>query len=96
MPIDAVEVQRIAELARLDLDAASVERFRHQLQSILDHIATLDELDVASVPPTASTGPRGSAMREDEPQPSLPVERALANAPHSTAGHFHVPRVLEE
>ena len=95
MPIDAAEVRRIAELAQLELDEASVETFRHQLHSILDYMALLDELEVDDVAP--STHARGSehGLRADEARPCLSVGEALANAPHAAANQFRVPRVLD-
>ena len=46
MAIDSAEVRRIARLAHLDLDEATIEAFTDQLQSILDYVAVLEELDL--------------------------------------------------
>ncbi len=94
MPIDSAEVVRIAALAQLELDPATVERFRGQLQAILDYVAILDTLGVEELPRIAGPGEEHQPCRGDEPVPPLPSERALANAPDSAAGHFRVPRVL--
>jgi aspartyl-tRNA(Asn)/glutamyl-tRNA(Gln) amidotransferase subunit C len=95
LAIDSAEVRRIAALANLELDAETIEIFRDQLQSILDYVAMLDELDVSSIPPTAYSVERRQPLREDEAQPSLRIEQALENAPGAAAGHFRVPRVLD-
>jgi aspartyl-tRNA(Asn)/glutamyl-tRNA(Gln) amidotransferase subunit C len=92
--IDTKEVLRIAALARLDLDAGSVDTFRHQLKQILDYVAVLGELDVDGVPPTTHPLGRGGALRPDEARPCLEADEALANAPDPANGHFRVPRVL--
>jgi aspartyl-tRNA(Asn)/glutamyl-tRNA(Gln) amidotransferase subunit C len=95
VPIDKEQVSHIASLAHLDLDPDDVERFRHQLQAILDHMEVLAELDVGEVVPTAHPLGRGQALRPDEATPSLPREEALANAPDAAVGQFRVPRVLK-
>jgi aspartyl-tRNA(Asn)/glutamyl-tRNA(Gln) amidotransferase subunit C len=94
LPIEANEVRRIAALAKLDLDDEQTETFRHQLQSILDHVALLDELDVADVAPTASTLERSRPRRDDRVEGALPEGEALDNAPDTDAGHFLVPKVI--
>jgi len=96
MPIDAEQVQQIARLARLDLDDVTVERLRHELQTILEHVALLDEVDVNSIPPTVNPLERAPRLREDQVAESVGTEQALRNAPDSGAGHFRVPRVLDE
>ncbi len=95
MPIDAEEVRRIAELARLELDDATVETFRHQLQACLDYVAALDDLDLEAVPPTPRPATSGQEPREDRRRDGLSVEEALHNAPDASGGHFRVPRVIK-
>jgi aspartyl-tRNA(Asn)/glutamyl-tRNA(Gln) amidotransferase subunit C len=96
LPIDAEQVKHIAKLARLDLDDVTVERLRHELQTILEHVALLDEVDVDSIPPTVTPLARAPRLREDQVAQSVGTESALRNAPDSAAGHFRVPRVLGE
>ena len=95
MPIDAEQVRYIASLAQLELDDPTVERFRHQLQEILDYVAVLATLDVSSIEPTAHALGRGQPLRADAVAHSLPRDRAQENAPDAAAGHFRVPRVLK-
>ena len=40
--------------------------------------------------------PTENVLRDDEVRPSLPQERALANAPEQADGFFRVPRILED
>ena len=91
--IDRAEVRRIARLAHLDLDEATIAAFADQLATILDYIAVLDELDLESVPPTSHTLADGAPLRDDVVQPSLSTEQALANAPDPDDDQFRVPRV---
>jgi aspartyl-tRNA(Asn)/glutamyl-tRNA(Gln) amidotransferase subunit C len=81
------------------------------LNSILGHVDSLNELDTKDVPPMAQVSDRygvdeskkGSerfayAIREDIHEglrKSLPHEVALANAPDSDGIFFKVPKVIE-
>jgi len=94
--IDHAEVRRIARLAHLELDPGDDTTLVRELQSILDHVASLDELDLESVPATADRPHAGPPLREDTERASLSNDEALASAPDHAAGYFRVPRVLGE
>ena len=89
--IDRDQVLHVARLARLRLDDAEVERMAGELSGILDHIEKIGELDLDDVEPTSHVIQVENVLREDEPRPSLPRERALEQAPHPVAGGFGVP-----
>jgi aspartyl-tRNA(Asn)/glutamyl-tRNA(Gln) amidotransferase subunit C len=95
LSIDEGEVRRIARLARLDPDDPAVERLRRELQSILDHVAMLDELDFTEEPAMPAPGGTGRPLRSDDPRPGLASGRAVANAPDTDSDQFRVPRILE-
>ena len=90
------EVLRVARLAHLELSDAEVELFTHQLADILAYAEQVQAIDTSGVPATAHVHATQRREREDVPQPSLPVEDALANAPDADreAGLFRVPRVI--
>ncbi len=94
MTIDNETVRRIAELAHLEID--DVEGFRRQFQSILDYVGMLDELDVGSVSPTATTCEDRGDLRDDELRRSSDTDDVLRSAPESGDGHFLVPPVIQE
>lgn len=94
MKITQQEVQHVAKLARLDLSPAEVERMTGQLDAILSYAAKLDELDTTGVAVTTHTQQVVNAFRDDEVQPSLPREQALANGPEQNGESFVVPRVI--
>ena len=96
MAIDRAEVRRIAELAQLELDDATVDSLTRDLESILNHVALLDTLDVSQVDPAVGALEHPPAPRADRVRPSLTNDEALANAPAAADGHFRVPRVLSE
>jgi aspartyl-tRNA(Asn)/glutamyl-tRNA(Gln) amidotransferase subunit C len=97
MPITRTDVEKIAELARLELTAKEAESFTGQLGSILSHIDKLNELDTADVPPMSHSTAGGDteyARRDDQVRPSLGQQLATENAPDAEAGYFKVPKVI--
>lgn len=96
MQITKEEVEKVARLARLELTEVEKTAFTKQLSQILTHVETLKQYDTAGVEPTATVLEQVNVFRPDEVRPSLPVERALANAPASAGGFFVVPKIIEE
>jgi aspartyl-tRNA(Asn)/glutamyl-tRNA(Gln) amidotransferase subunit C len=89
--IDRDQVLHVARLARLRLTDAEVERMATELAPILDHVEKIGELDLDAVEPTSHVVELENVLRPDEPRPSLPRERALAEAPDATPAGFRVP-----
>jgi aspartyl-tRNA(Asn)/glutamyl-tRNA(Gln) amidotransferase subunit C len=85
------EVLHVARLARLALTDEEVERFREQLNAILEAVGTVAELELADVEPTSHPLDLVNVWAEDDPRPSLSVEEALANAPEPDGGFLRVP-----
>jgi aspartyl-tRNA(Asn)/glutamyl-tRNA(Gln) amidotransferase subunit C len=96
MEITKQEVDKVAKLARLELTEVEKAAFTRQLSQILTHVETLKQYDTAGVEPTATVLGQVNVFRADEVRPSLPVERAVANAPESAEGFFVVPKIIEE
>lgn len=98
MSLTRAQVEHIAELAKLKLSDAEIEKMTQQLSAILDYAARLNELDTDAIPPTASVVPLQNVMREDRIVPSLPREDVLANAPDKDARSefFRVRAILKE
>jgi aspartyl-tRNA(Asn)/glutamyl-tRNA(Gln) amidotransferase subunit C len=96
MELSHEEVRKIAELAKLDLTDDEVETYAGQLSSILNYFRKLQELDTSHIPPTASVLPLTNVFRDDTPQPALPPEQVIANAPAALNNQFLVNTVLED
>ena len=90
------EVERVAQLARLELSPEERERMREQLDRILGYIDKLRQLDTAGVEPTSHAVPMVNVFREDELRPCLSPEEMLANAPDRSGEFFRVPRIIED
>ena len=91
MAISRDEVLHVARLARLALTADEVERLTGELGAILDAVGIVSELDLAEVEPTSHPLDLVNVWADDEPEPSLPLEDVLANAPEAEDGLFRVP-----
>jgi aspartyl-tRNA(Asn)/glutamyl-tRNA(Gln) amidotransferase subunit C len=91
MAITRDEVLHVAKLARLELSDEEVERFTEQLSAILEAVDKVSELDLSDVEPTAHPLDLVNVWADDEPQPSLPVQEALASAPDREGNFFKVP-----
>jgi aspartyl-tRNA(Asn)/glutamyl-tRNA(Gln) amidotransferase subunit C len=107
MKVSEKDVAYVAELANLELTPQERDGMVRDLNSILDYIDLLNELDTSSVPPMAQVSIHEhathqntsvDASREDILEglrPSLPQDVALANAPDADGTFFRVPKVIE-
>jgi aspartyl-tRNA(Asn)/glutamyl-tRNA(Gln) amidotransferase subunit C len=94
MAISEQDVRHVATLARLALSDEQVTTLQSELSSILDHIDTIQKLDLEGVEPTAHPLDMVNVTRADEHRPGLTQEQALANAPDSAEGAFLIPRIV--
>ena len=111
MKVTEKDVTYVADLANLELSVEERTRMVRDLNSILDYIERLNELDTSKVEPMSQVSDRygvdeskqGSerfayASREDVVEglrKSLPQEIALGNAPDADGTFFRVPKVIE-
>ncbi len=95
MKITKDEVLYVADLARLNLDEASIDKFAGQIGTILDYVDKLNEVDTEGIRPTSHAISLTNAFREDEPKEHLERDQALANAPQKEDGAFVVPKIIE-
>lgn len=87
-PVDAAEVEHVAELARVDLDTEEADAFAAQFAEILGYFDALDE-----VPEVDADEELLNVMRADEVEEGLDQAEALQNAPETEDGLFKGPRV---
>jgi aspartyl-tRNA(Asn)/glutamyl-tRNA(Gln) amidotransferase subunit C len=88
-------VHRVARLARLSLSESEVERLTRELDQILGYVEALQELDTSGIEPTAHAMCLATPLRDDEPEPGIDPDLAVANAPEAIHGAFVVPKVIE-
>jgi aspartyl-tRNA(Asn)/glutamyl-tRNA(Gln) amidotransferase subunit C len=85
------QVLHVAKLARLKVTDDDVDRMADELSKILEHVETMNELDLEGVEPTSHVVDLTNVLREDVPRPSLPRDKALEQAPDAADGGFRVP-----
>jgi aspartyl-tRNA(Asn)/glutamyl-tRNA(Gln) amidotransferase subunit C len=111
MKVTEKDVTYVADLANLELTPEERVRMVRDLNSILDYMDRLNQLDTSNVPPMAQVSERygvvesrqGTARfdyanREDIVEglrPSLPHEEAMQNTPATDGTFFKVPKVIE-
>ena len=95
MKITDSQVLHVAGLARLKLDPSEVERYQRELNSILEYMEMLSEVDTADVTPLHHTFPLTNVFRPDVARESQDISDVLTNAPQHEDGFIVVPRVIE-
>jgi aspartyl-tRNA(Asn)/glutamyl-tRNA(Gln) amidotransferase subunit C len=90
-----ISMEHLSRLARLSLSDEEKERFANQLDSILNYMDTLNELDTRNVEPTSHVISIQNVVREDVPVASLDRENALLNAPDREDAFYRVPKIIE-
>ncbi len=95
MQIDKPLLQKIAQLAQLELEAHNEAVLLEDLNKIVTWIEKLKELDTAGVNPLVTMALENNSFQEDIPQEPLTHEQGLANAPNRDANYFRVPQVKE-
>jgi len=96
MQISKAEVEKVAKLARLEITEAEKAAFSKQLSDILTYVEQLNTWETKGVAPTATVLEQSNVFRQDKVRPSLPAEKALANAPEQVDGFFVVPKIISE
>ncbi len=92
MPLTKEDVEKVAQLAHLNLTSQEVELFREQLSAVLEYAVRLQEV---TDPPPPLPQTTDSRLREDQPAPGLTHEEILANAPDQAGGRFRVPPIFD-
>jgi aspartyl-tRNA(Asn)/glutamyl-tRNA(Gln) amidotransferase subunit C len=98
MPITEADVEKVAQLAHLEITPAELKIFAPQMADIVSYVEQLNEVATDNVSPALGgftpAGEATDSSRDDIPEPSLGQKKALAEAPDAAAGHFRVPKVL--
>ena len=95
MSLSQQQVEHIAALARLELSAEELDRFRRQLAAILDHFQQLQSLEIPAEVLSADHPEEGMTLRPDELRPGLALDALMRNAPESERRQFKIPPVFE-
>ena len=98
MPISQTDIEKVAQLAHLELGDEELKTFGSQIAEIVAYVEQLNELDTTDIEPALGgltpEGERTETSRADEIAGSLGQKVALSEAPDPAEGHFRVPKVL--
>jgi aspartyl-tRNA synthetase len=93
--ISIEEVKHVAKLARLSLTGEETEKYRADLNSILDYVAALENLDTTDVAPMSHVLEMKNVWRNDKPVERENPQELLKNAPEREEAYYRVPKILE-
>ena len=93
--ISTEEVKHVAKLARLSMSDEETEKYRNDLNSILDYVAALEDIDTTGITPMSHVLDIKNVWRDDTPvERENPLE-LLNNAPEREEAYYKVPKILE-
>jgi len=99
LKITREDVVRVAELAYLELSEAELEKYRQQVDDVLEYIGKLNELDTSAVEPMAQVlsddQSADATLREDVVVGCGVAPEVLRGAPDGDGIYFRVPKVIE-
>jgi aspartyl-tRNA(Asn)/glutamyl-tRNA(Gln) amidotransferase subunit C len=95
MNINRELLDKIAHLARLELDEKDAEKMMADMTAIVSWMETLNEVNTDGVEPLTTMSQELNTVREDDVKPHLDHQAALQSAPKKDDDYFRVPKVLE-
>lgn len=96
MKIDDDAVDKIAHLARLELNGDEKMEMKKDMNKILDFMAKLNEIDTTGVEPLVYMTNEVNVFREDVVKQEITHKEALQNAPKHDDDYFLVAKVIEK
>lgn len=95
MSLERSEVEGIAQLARLKIDASDIDSYATGLNNILNLVDQMQAVDTAGVEPLANPLDAVQRLRLDEVTELNQRELFQTLAPLAEAGFYLVPKVIE-
>ena len=88
-------IEYVGILAKLELSGEEKEQAKKDMESMLDYVDKLNELDTDGVEPMSHVFPVNNVFREDIVTNGDDIEEILKNAPERKDGAFVVPKTVE-
>ena len=95
MSIDKSDIEHLCNLSKLSLDDEEQSVFLSQMQSILDMIEELQEVDTGDIEPMAHPLQMTQRLRDDEVTEFNDREKYQKNTEFAEEGFYKVPKVIE-
>ena len=96
MEVNNELVEKLANLSRLKFDEVQKESIKADLQSMIQFVEKLNELDTTGVEPLLHMSDNINVLREDEVKGSIERSEGLKNAPVQDGVFFKVPKVIKK
>jgi aspartyl-tRNA(Asn)/glutamyl-tRNA(Gln) amidotransferase subunit C len=94
MHIDSETLQKIAHLARLELNPTEEKEIQKKMEGVLNWMQQLNEVDTTNVAPLTHMTLEINALRNDQPLITISTQEALSNAPQHNQQYFQVKKVM--
>jgi aspartyl-tRNA(Asn)/glutamyl-tRNA(Gln) amidotransferase subunit C len=88
------QIEKIAKLARLHLTPSESERLNGHLETIIQYIDKLEELDTTDVEPTSHVIPLQNVFRQDKNAQPFAGKDFIEQSPSHKKGHYEVPQII--
>ena len=95
MKIDKNTTLKIAKLARIKIDNSEIEELSAELNSILDWVEQLNEVNTDNIEPLSNVSMSKLPFREDIQNNEDKSSDVLSNAPEKLENYYVVPKVVE-
>lgn len=89
------EILHIANLARLNLEEDEIEKYRENLQDILNFANVVNNAPVEGLDVTIGANEEKNVFRKDEINVFGDTESLLQNAPSQEQNMFKLPKVIQ-
>ena len=94
MSLSKKDIEHIAKLAKLRFTDEEIAEMGPRLNSVLEYMDKLSELDTDNVEPLSHPVESINVFRDDIRKNSIKTEEALRNAPKKDDKYFKVPKVI--
>jgi aspartyl-tRNA(Asn)/glutamyl-tRNA(Gln) amidotransferase subunit C len=95
LKLDTNTINKIAKLARIRLSENEANEMLKDMNSILDWVELLNEVNTDKVEPLTNISSSTLTQREDEANDINSSDEILQNSPDKLEGYFAVPKVVE-
>lgn len=95
MKIDRDTLNKIAHLARLEIDEKDIPKMMEDMSKMVSFVEKLNEVNTEGVEPLTTMSHEVNALRDDVVKNQLTKAEVLKNAPKKDTDFFRVPKVLE-
>lgn len=89
------EVEHVAELGRIELEAEKKEKFTQELSDIISHVEDLESAPTENIKPISQISNLENVTREDKIEAGLSISQVLQNAPDKKDNFIKVKQIFE-